>query len=192
MSLHVATWYGASRFCAAACWAKVVPRSRTSGARSCPFWLVTALSSSWLESSGEALLILLSCFLRKGSSISPYLAQSGGRAMTLSWPSACAALTRASIPPRSAAEVAEAASLSLPDEPLSEPQAASVSAVASAATALIVVRMRTGLLRVGPALRGRCPIRRRRGLRILTGTKPCVCTPERDRPVTARRTFSDR
>src|SRR3954466_14428481 len=62
MSSQVATSYGASRSCPAACLAKLVPRSRTSGARSWPFWLVTALSSSWLEPAGPALLIFIFVF----------------------------------------------------------------------------------------------------------------------------------
>src|SRR4051794_34759607 len=69
--------------------------------------------------------------------------------MTFSSPSFLAAATSASTPPRSAAEVAVAASLSLPPElPPSEPQAASARTVDSAATALSVVRNRTGLLQV--------------------------------------------
>ena len=70
MSSQVATWYGASRSWAAACLAKLVPTSRTSGARSWPFWLVTASSSSWLEPSGLALLILMPYLSPKVFSIS--------------------------------------------------------------------------------------------------------------------------
>src|SRR5881227_771217 len=102
--------------------------------------------------------------------------------MTFSVPSAFAALTRASIPPRSAAEVAVAALLSplLPES--LDPQAARVSAAARAATAVRDVRRRT----VSSNSWRRAPARTDRsaghtGLRIVADRDHFRHDPERER-----------
>lgn len=63
------TMYCASRFCWAALYAKELPRSRTSGARSLSLLLreVTALISSWLAPSGFSTLTLMPYFFSKPS-----------------------------------------------------------------------------------------------------------------------------
>src|SRR3954447_2976811 len=94
--------------------------------------------------------------------------------MTFSSPSSFAAATSASIPPRSAAEDTVAASLSLPPGSPPEPQAASVRAVDSAATALRVLRNRTDLLQVEAVSRGPPLVHGHTGVRIVAAADPIV------------------
>src|ERR1700738_2492474 len=104
MSSHTATLYGANLdvLSRATDW----PRSKASGAVLLPFCWLAALISSWLAASGCAELALMPYLSEHALMIARKLAQSGGRAITLSSPSFLAAATRASIPPKTAAEVA--------------------------------------------------------------------------------------
>ena len=71
MLSQVATLYGARMPCWAPLTANAVPMSSTSGARSWPLSWLTALSSSWLEPSGFASLILMPYLAVKSFMIVP-------------------------------------------------------------------------------------------------------------------------
>src|SRR6266571_2765159 len=111
MSSHVVTLYGAKRLVFAS--ATFMPTSTTSGARVVPASWLIASTSSWLLPFGLA-----------------ELAQSGGRAMTLSSFSFLAAAINASMPPQSDADVADA-----PHDEVLEPVPPHAATTSSAATA---------------------------------------------------------